>query len=578
MPFLLFRMSLFCLLVLCGIASTAQQPPGGTLPLNPVYHGKAIAIEKEAIQKKDTVLLAEAYYQYYKSFSAAGDYKNAHAYFMKSFEIQEKRGDTYELGRLYFYLSAMAISMSHYEDALKHIRKSLAIAQKIQSDIGFIRAYKSLAEIHKQNWKTPQHPNWPQARLDSAQFYYQKLLQIAQKINNSEALAEAYEGLGDIQKARNSPKAIGYFEACHSLFVNKVKSKSGTVSVSISLLSVYTYFKKYDQAQKLVQKVEAMIDTVYINTKMYSNLQKELILLYKATRNWKKALEHSEKLNKIEHKELMDDREGAISRLNIEYETQKKEAQLKSQQQEITLRAENERNQQIFLLITFALLLVAVGATAAFYRLYRKNQRISRQNEELVKEQNHRVKNNLQVVSSLLNLQARQLPDAAAKRAVTDSQLRIQSMAILHRRLYDGEELAKVNLPEFIQELVKGVLKTFGYQSITPMFAIDRIHLHADKAVPLGLIINELVTNACKYAFPCTDAPTLEISCQQKDNKLQLIVADNGLGWNEPFDRGVVISKKSFGMKLIKSQAEQLNAVYDFEQERGTIFRMMFKI
>ena len=296
--------------------------------------------------------------------------------------------------------------------------------------------------------------------------------------------------------------------------------------------------------------------------------------------DWQNAYQNLHRLYSLNNDPQQGEQDITSALLNMKYETQKKEAQLKSQQKEIALRTENERNQRLFLTMAVALLLVAIGVSIAFYRLYRKNQRISRQNEELVKEQNHRVKNNLQVVSSLLNLQARQLPDEAAKRAVTDSQLRIQSMAILHRRLYDGEELAKVHLPEFMAELVQGVLKTFGYQSIIPTLSIDTIHLHADKAVPLGLIANELLTNACKYAFPCTDTPQLKISCQQRDSKLHFEVADNGSGLapSEENEEVMVVPKKSFGMKLINSQAEQLHATYHFEKKGGTIFRMIFKV
>lgn len=541
-------------------------------------------MEQEALAKKDSLLLAEAYYTYGKTYATANDFLTSLHYFMKSLRIQEKRGDSYELGRLYYWLSDNAIRQSNYDEALKYAQISLTISHRVGSDLGHLRAYRNLGAIHMTDWsiKDNQLKNLPKANLDSAYYYFKKHEYVAHKMKDPEAIAESYDWLGGLLMNRNDKRAITYFKASLDIFTHKKKHNTGRINLMVRLAEAYVKFQQYDNAYRTLVDAQKIVDNTDLNTLMLIDFENSYIHYYQAIHKWAQAFVHLERLRELEKKSLIVDRTGAISRLNIEYETQKKEAQLKSQQQEITLRSENERNQQRFLLITLALLLVAVGATAAFYRLYRKNQRISRQNEELVKEQNHRVKNNLQVVSSLLNLQARQLPDAAAKRAVTDSQLRIQSMAILHRRLYDGEELAKVNLPEFIQELVQGVLKTFGFQSITPMFTIDRIHLHADKTVPLGLIINELVANACKYAFPCTDAPTLEISCQQKDNNLQLIVADNGPGFARLEDVSVngevVAAKKSFGMKLIKSQAEQLNATYHFEQEGGMVFRMMFKV
>ncbi len=142
---------------------------------------------------------------------------------------------------------------------------------------------------------------------------------------------------------------------------------------------------------------------------------------YKAIGNWKQAYEHVEKLHKLEKNQFLADREGAVSRLGIEYETEKKEALLKSQQKELALSNENQTIQRRFLVALSFLLIGAAVAIVVVYRLYRKNQQISQQNATLVREQNHRVKNNLQVVSSLLTLQSNRLTDEIAKRAVEDT-------------------------------------------------------------------------------------------------------------------------------------------------------------
>ncbi|MVM39019.1 hypothetical protein GO730_18165 [Spirosoma sp. HMF3257] len=224
--------------------------------------------------------------------------------------------------------------------------------------------------------------------------------------------------------------------------------------------------------------------------------------------------------------------------------------------------------------------------SVVFFRLSRKNQRISHRNVELIKEQNHRVKNNLQVVSSLLSLQAKRLTDEAAKKAVEESRLRVQSMAIIHRKLYDGDKLAVVNLDEFIQELVNGVLKSFGYPFATVQYAIDTNSLSADKAIPLGLILNELITNACKYAFPQNENPHLTVRCYAQHAKLYLQVTDNGPGLEVPViqtDDLYDPQTKSFGMSLIQAQVMQLNGTYQFSsadktESTGTTFTMEFKL
>jgi two-component sensor histidine kinase len=246
---------------------------------------------------------------------------------------------------------------------------------------------------------------------------------------------------------------------------------------------------------------------------------------------------------------------------------------------------------------------IAAGMSLVFFRLYRKNQRISRRNADLVKEQNHRVKNNLQVVSSLLSLQSKRLSDETAKKAIEESRLRVQSMAIIHQRLYDGDKLAEVNLNEYIQELAEGVLDAYGYSTVRAEFTIDKISLTADKAVPLGLILNELITNSCKYAFPTTENPELSISCYRTGNEISLLVADNGAGWTDTYSNRftgpnpgrtdaasdglvieqVTVKKSSFGMQLIQSQVEQLYGVYRFRVghtglDKGLLFSMEFNV
>ena len=212
----------------------------------------------------------------------------------------------------------------------------------------------------------------------------------------------------------------------------------------------------------------------------------------------------------------------------------------------------------------------------------------------MVKEQKTRGKNNQQVVSSLLSLQSKRLLDPTAKKAVEESRLRVQSMAILHQRLYDGGRLAEVDLNDFIQELVRGVLKAYGYSTVTVNFAIDAIILSANKAVPLGLILNELITNACKYAFSDNETPELWVSCHRNNKKIELTIADNGSGldssgWADTRldGPGFTLSKAtkngSFGMQLIQAQVEQLNGTYQFSTytegiPSGVVFTMEFSV
>ncbi|WP_373511987.1 sensor histidine kinase, partial [Persicitalea sp.] len=306
---------------------------------------------------------------------------------------------------------------------------------------------------------------------------------------------------------------------------------------------------------------------------------------YRAVGNWKAALEHTQKLHELEKGNLLSDRDGAVTRLGMEFENEKKEVQLASQRKELALKSENIQTQRWLLFVVSALLLLAVGGVAVYYRLFRQKARIGRQNAELVQEQNHRVKNNLQVVSGLLQLQANRLSDKAAIAALEDTQSRLKVMAALQMKLYENDRLTPVRAAEFVRQLVEMSLESFGCQDVVVNYDIpDTLEVPLDHALPVGLIVNELTTNACKYAFADHEAPALTIEMRrqgsQQDSRqgsaLSLRVADNGGG----FKRSPVVKggEQSLGMKIIDLQVKQLHGQYSFNATEGTTFRMNFKV
>ncbi|MFD2934637.1 histidine kinase dimerization/phosphoacceptor domain -containing protein [Spirosoma flavum] len=590
---------LVVLLVLTLGVSMAQKTT--YLDIQPDRLRHAREAEKEAKAKNDPLLLAEAWYLYGKTYVFSGDYRTAQSYFLKSLRIHEPLGDSFELSRLYVRLSENEDRLGRSKQALHYANLSLAVAQRIQSDKALLRAYGALAQIYQAMWEA----HLPRKQLDYNRvfFYYKKRESLCYKLSDTLGIGEVSIELGTLFTKVKDPRAIPYLEKALYLFT--LKNKDGIrVNTMMHLAEAYLTFNKLERAFQILNKAEKIYTTKKLNEyELRLSLNTQFVNYFEALGQWKKAYEHLRKLNESEKIKLLADRNGAITRLNVEYETEKKEALLNAQKKEISLNTQNLRLQQRFIVVTFALLMIAAGMSIVFFRLYRKNKRTSRRNEELVKEQNHRVKNNLQVVSSLLSLQSKRLTDESAKKAVEESRLRVQSMAILHQRLYDGDKLAEANLDEFIRELVGGVLRAYGYPSVQTQFSIDESSLSADKAVPLGLILNELTTNACKYAFPNNENPKFSISCYRKNNKIHVTVADNGPGWpGTGSDRsdGLSVSWSdtqldwvesgavpatlhvSFGMQLIQAQVEQLSGTYQvrsgLENESvGVVFTLEFK-
>lgn len=554
----------------------AQQPK--FLPLQPHKLQWAQQVLKDAKAKKDSLMLAEAYYLFGKTYEATGDYFTAKRYYMQSLRILEPRGDSEELSRLYVRLADLGFTFYNYADALRYARLALAVAQRIGSDKALLRAYSQMRGFYYTDWSqmpSQTNRNLPKPNYDSVLYYLKKIEPLARRSPDPLELAVVNQYLGTELLRRNDPKAIAYREEALKIYT-KQKKPADQVNAMLGLASVYVHFGQPQRAKELLMKAEQLWQTLPSTNEQGTRFGFEgtYTYYYQAIGDWKQAFEHQQKAFDLERNRFLADREGAVSRLSVEYETEKKEAQLKSQQKELALSTENLKNQRRFLATALVLLLLAVGASVAFYRLYRQNQRISRYNAQLVREQNHRVKNNLQVVSSLLSLQSNRLADEAAKQAVEESQSRIETMAILHRRLYDSDQLVGVYLNEFIEEVAERVLQSFGCYDVRPKYDIPPLAMEADHALRVGLIVNELATNACKYAFPDNEDPVFHIACLQKGSYLTLTVSDNGSGFSYSPK-----SVKTFGMRLIEMQVEQLEGTYEFRSEgNGAVFWMKFRV
>jgi PAS domain S-box-containing protein len=199
-----------------------------------------------------------------------------------------------------------------------------------------------------------------------------------------------------------------------------------------------------------------------------------------------------------------------------------------------------------------------------------------REKEALLKEIHHRVKNNLQVVSSLLGLQSRAVADPEMRKMFQESQDRIHSMALLHESLYQSQNLSRVDFPEYIRQLAAHLFHSYGVgvDRIHLRTDLDRLSLNLDAAMPCGLIINELISNSLKYAFPEGRSGEIRIELREHaDGMARLVVADNGVGLRADIDW---VNTRSLGLRLVRSLAEQLGGKIEVSSQAGTEVRLAF--
>lgn len=194
-----------------------------------------------------------------------------------------------------------------------------------------------------------------------------------------------------------------------------------------------------------------------------------------------------------------------------------------------------------------------------------------KEKEVLLKEMHHRVKNNLQIITSLLSLQAHHTNDESLELMLKDSQNRIRSMSIIHEKLYRSDSLSDIAFNAYVSEIVEYLKYSYESIGVEVNYNIDDVSFDLEKAVPCGLIINELVANAMKYAFP-EENGKIFIELKKVENGIKLIIADNGIGLPDNIDFNSDL--ESLGMQLVDSLIDQIDGTIEVDNSKGAKFIM----
>ena len=324
------------------------------------------------------------------------------------------------------------------------------------------------------------------------------------------------------------------------------------------------------------------IDTILRNAKMMfekaSSLRDKTIVLASISvthynlGQYKQAAEDKDKYIDLFYDLKTQERDDVVYELETKYQTEKKEEEL---QKKI-----KEKNQLLIYIILFGVIILVLSYLV--YLNIKQKKKVNKQKAQLeilvdekntlLKETHHRVKNSFQIVSSLLYLQSENIHDKEAALAVKEAQNRVKSMILIHQKLYSKDQLVGIDSKEYIEDLVNDIIEnqSDNIENLTIVKNIDSKIFSIDTITPIGLIINELITNVIKYAFPDKiQNPQLTVSFIKKESNYELRVSDNGIGisnQNNP---------DSFGLKLIYSLAKKLKATVSFENNNGTTVTLL---
>lgn len=449
------------------------------------------------------------------------------------------------------------------EEALDYAEKAIAIADKFNLTTEKFYVNFNAANVAMASKKYQQSFSFYDKALSIAKEQNMGLPTYADVSNGRgnalKRLGKNKDALADYQKAMEYAKTANYQNA-----INTVTANLGEINL---ILGNYKEALKYQletvKLQEGSNEKANLVENYHHVSTIYSKLG-----------DYKTALEYKQKAYDLRDRIASIESDAKMSEMLTKYETKKKEETISTQK---TTISQQKLIKSLFIGLAVLLLGLLIIGYISYQNRAKKNRLLAiknAENELLLKEIHHRVKNNLEIVSSLLALQSSQIDDQSTKDAMQESQNRVNSIGIVHQKLYQGTNLGAIEMKDYVLNLSESILDSFGAdEKVELELAMEKLDLDIDTAVPLGLIINELITNTVKYAFPNGENGKLTIKLERKANSiLQLIVADNGVG------KSGVLQGTGFGGQLISLLTHQLNGTMQEQNDNGTIVTFDFKL
>lgn len=502
------------------------------------------------------------------------------------------------LGTLYKQKGLYEKSLTHLLQAsrrlerlgnLEHLAASLNSIGNVHARLGQLRAaldfhYRALAVRQKLNDKRASSSSYNNIgnvyltlnRYDSALTNFQKALELKRNIGDLGGEAICLNNIGELLiKKGELRQAEALLKRSLAIRMEK-KEKVGQASSRRNLANLYIQSERFVEAKRQLDISEELATSLQLLDQLKGIFELRVELCEK-TGNVPEALRYSQKLLVVKDSLLNKEKAESLAEMQARYESLKKEDRIALLEKEGLLQAvELDRKQAwiISLIIGIALILIIVVLIYHNLRTVRKNKVHI---ELLLKELHHRVKNNLQILSSLLSLQSQQLTDDTAIKAVKSSESRINAMALIHRKLYTIDQNRTVDIKEYITELIQYLVYSYGYheRNFKLDLEIKEISIDVDKAIPLGLILNELISNAFKHAYENHPNPRLVVNLAYPDtNELNICIQDNGAGMPPVDDK----QRKTFGMKIVSTLIKELKGNLNVKSENGTTYNLQIPI
>jgi len=479
-----------------------------------------------------------------------GEYPKALKYYHHALKLKEDLKDTAGIAYVLNNIGVTFRDLGDYESAKGYYDRALQMYEKLEDSLGMAVCLNNIGSYYSHN-----------DQLDRAKFYYNRALEIRRIKGERKSTASTLNNLGVVYRKQGKlHTSLEYFEEAYAI-VNEYKDLKG---IGHSLLNIAEVYADLGEVNKAFENALSAFDvgTKSENPEVRRRSAQLLSDLYKIKGHHKESLEMIEIVMDLQNDLNSDDLRKATLKEEVRFEFDKKSALEKILQQNKERTVQNESNWQKTLSFMFAIaFILAILVIAVILNrlsiVKKKNLIIEQKNRErelLLKEIHHRVKNNFQIISSLLRLQSNTQDNEVVKMAFNEAVQRIQSLSIVHEMIYRQDDFSEIKTTEYFEKLFEN-LDALGLKRKAKLVFEDEVLILDNEILfPLGIVVNELVTNSYKHGFTeAVESPEIFLSIKKSENELILLYSDNGIGFD------LMRNNDTFGLELIQTIIEQFD-------------------
>lgn len=506
-----------------------------------------------------------------------GKFGSALEYYYQALEISTNLNDKKGISGTFLNIGNVYNKQGHLEKALEHYKKALILKREIGDLGGVTQALNNIGTVlTKQNKQT------------EALNHFKRAYSVSDSTMNKRGMTEALTNMGQTYAEQGKfNESLENFSKALNMSLNSQNLYAAS-NIYLSIGKTYTKLGNFSKATEYLYKASETARSISAREEILL-AESALADAFEKSGDFKKSLFHFK--NFTNYKDTIYSLEilEKSKELELKYDSEESEKQISLLKKENELQDLTISKNRVVTFSSLAVSILILGLLLVILFNYKQNQRtnrilslqnkdILRQKEEkeiLLKEVHHRVKNNLQIINSLLRLQSNYLDDERAVGYFQECQNRVHAMALIHEKIYETQDLSQVSIQIYVETLIENLVRSYGLNTpvTTKVYAGD-IVFPVNTLIPIALILNETVSNSLKYAFKNRSTGEITVEINHLGDSINLIIYDNGSGFSDQLWH----ESPTLGLELVKTFVEQLDGTIVKEDFPGTRYNINFPL